>query len=698
MTTTTTPTPSQLLSWTRKHGWPHGPVAVDTETSGLHPDDGARVSTVSIAWETGPDTQPGKTAPCMTWKAEPVGGDRMPESSAFIASCAWPFDQGLDGKDLGVPAVQPSLFDDTDETTNLNSYQWRALMDWLTLVGSQAGLVFHNAPFDVRAIRAGCRRWPDAPGYDLTDYVSWDTQLMCALLWPTATDANGKPTSSLKPTSARLWGSSETDEQQVVKTYLQANRLPAGRWDLMPWNIVGKYAEQDARLTIRLYLRQAAGLNQGRDGQWLRNLDGTADWANTVTRLLNVCQTICRMERRGLPYDAQLSRQVASEIDARLRRTQQQLPFNPPTLANAKKWFFGDPAEGNLGLIPYGTTERGEPQLTEQDVDRLVKAGAAGAEPWRDYQKMSRARSMWYIGYADAVGPDGRLRTSYRQTGTVSGRFSVQRINLQAIPQNYRLSDHACLDGLPTPRAVIAAAARDIDGYQLWELDLAQAELRVAALYAGCQPMLDMITSGADLHGVTTQEIFQVGQDDPQWDLYRQVGKRANFSLIFGSGAATFQAMIAKQVGMYLSDADAAHIVRSWNALYPQFASAIEAHMRRVERRQLTGRGWIGTYGGERRWFRPYEDVHKAFNQRVQGALAILGQHWMVAADELLRADGVPTETSGLLLTIHDSLVVLLPTEQAATLAERIAELGTQTWATMFPGIAGGVDAKRWDK
>lgn len=690
-------TPTQLLAWTRKHGWPFGPVAVDTETSGLHPDDGARVSTVSIAWE-GKRASEHPPAPAHTSAWEGIS----PQRRALIASCAWPFDQGLDGKALGVAAVQPSLFDEQgeqgeqDEQANLDSKQWRALQQWLALVGENSGLVFHNAPFDVRVIRAGTRH---DTGIDLTDWVHWDTQLINALIWPTATDEKGGPTTSLKPTAARLWGAAETDEQAIVKAYLKANKLPAGRWDLMPWSVVGKYAEQDARLTIRLYLRQYEGLATGREGQWLDKGDGMGTgWRLAVDRRMAVCRTICRMERRGLPYDRQLSLQIADEITDRIAKATSALPFKPATLPAAKRWFFGPVEEGGLGLTPYSLTGQGEPSLTEQDVARLVKDGAAGAEVWRDVQKMSRAKSMWYEGYAQAVGQDGRLRTSFRQTGTVSGRFSVERVNLQAIPQDYRLSDHACLDGLATPRGVVSAGARKIEGWQQWELDLAQAELRVAALYAGCDPMLEMITTGADLHSVTSQEIFKAGPEHEMWELYRQVGKRANFSLIFGAGGSTFQAMIAKQVGLYLSDAESDSIVRSWNALYPQYGRAIDLHMRRVERRQLVGRGWIGTHGGERRWFRRYEDVHKAFNQRVQGALALLGQRWMVAVDQMLMDEGVGLEGDGLLLTIHDSLVLLLPQQDAQRLADQASQIGIDIWNQMFPGIAGGIDAKRWDK
>jgi hypothetical protein len=47
--------PSELLAVALSGRIEFGWVTVDTETSGLFVDDGARVSTVSVAWQTGKD-------------------------------------------------------------------------------------------------------------------------------------------------------------------------------------------------------------------------------------------------------------------------------------------------------------------------------------------------------------------------------------------------------------------------------------------------------------------------------------------------------------------------------------------------------------------------------------------------------------------------------------------------------------------
>jgi DNA polymerase-1 len=253
--------------------------------------------------------------------------------------------------------------------------------------------------------------------------------------------------------------------------------------------------------------------------------------------------------------------------------------------------------------------------------------------------------------------------------------------------------------GLMTPRQLIGLAASRLPGWGLWELDLAQAELRVAAMWAKCDRMISAIVEGRDLHAETATELFKVTPDHEAWGKYRQVGKRGNFTLCFGAGGKTFQGMVRKETGIALTDREAERIVRDWNDLYPEFSRAIERHMVRAERLR-----YVPLVNGRRRWFARWEETHKAFNQRVQGSLAELGKDWMLKSDAYLIEKGLDERgveegvgRAGLLLTIHDSQVLLLPEgAEGEAMAEQCAAFGREVWAEMFPEIPGGVDLKKW--
>lgn len=107
-------------------------VAVDVETSGLHPDDGAEITSLAIAWIE-PENSP--------WAGEVFG-------QAFNVQ-------------------QSDLFSDIGAQERITETQWNAILDWL----SSHRIVNHNIKFDLHMIANGvpCRGFP---GRDLSPFVA----------------------------------------------------------------------------------------------------------------------------------------------------------------------------------------------------------------------------------------------------------------------------------------------------------------------------------------------------------------------------------------------------------------------------------------------------------------------------------------------------------------------------------------------
>jgi DNA polymerase I-like protein with 3'-5' exonuclease and polymerase domains len=240
----------------------------------------------------------------------------------------------------------------------------------------------------------------------------------------------------------------------------------------------------------------------------------------------------------------------------------------------------------------------------------------------------------------------------------------------------------------PSPWDLIAPD----DGWELWTLDLAQAELRVAALYAKCQAMLDIIAANRDPHGETATSLWHITPDDPAWDVYRGVGKRANFSLIFGIGPDRFRDDTWSQTGVDLGQGATRKLHRDWHKLYPEFKAAINIYMRLAERD-----GYTHIRDGIRRYYSEIEvathDQHKAFSSKVQGNLGYFGRAWMVKVNEFVKQHVDPAH--GLLLQVHDAVYLELPQDAGQQLAGQCADIGRQLWERWFPGVPGDVDTKR---
>lgn len=618
------PRPSQVV----------GPVAVDCETSGLHKDDGARVSAVSVAFR--------------------VEGDPVPYSAAF------PFGQGPE-----------------DASLDLGRAEWRHLMRWLSSAGG--GLVGHNIRFDV--LQLANQSINGYPGVDLLDRVISDTWVVAAELWPE------QKSHALKKLAVKLWGGDADEEQRALAPHLGPKTNP--RFDLVPWEVMEPYARADAELTLALHEHLQ---------QWLKYNSMAGGF---IGQEMDILKCLARMEQAGLPYLPEVSRECGRQLDSQVKELEAKLPFKN-TPARAKKYFFesgemdlgapsGQPVQG-LGLPVVDRTPSGQPKLTASVVQRLVRDGAPHAAELQTVSRYRSACSKWYFPFADRAGADGRVRTSFRHVGgTKSGRFSASRINLQAVPKDYALH-------LPvkTPRQIVAEAVERLPGWQLWELDLEQAELRLAAMDAQCDSMLDVIREGRDPHGETASALFGVAPGDDQWDFYRSISKRANFSLIFGSGPATFQEMLANQAGVELPLEQVRRIVYDWRDLYPQFGWRIDECMAEVD-----AAGFVRMTTGRKRYYARGEDSHSAFNQRIQGSLAEYGKRWLIETDRNLRhlrQRGVDEGIGlgGLVLVVHDSQVLLLPDEVADESVRQVQADAKRLWDEMFPKVPGGTDASRW--
>lgn len=632
-------------------------VAVDTESSGLYPDDYARgsrfrcsMSVVSLAW--------------------------MDELTGAIQVRAFPFDQErYNDKQQG--GDRPMLWGagEYGVDPNLGRAELDQLLWWL---GRQK-LVGQKLKHDLHFLRAGTREWP---GVDLDHAVYWDTLLASRLLEP------GKP-AGLDAVGKRHFGRGKDDEELLRLIDRSKGRYGTRtnpRYDLVPWETMRRYAEWDAHLTLLVFHWQ-------REEMVLRQ-PGLIPYFEQEMTLLTI---LYRMERAGVEFD----RDAAARATAECRRQQELLAVDlefEPTPDAAAAWFFG-----KMKAPAHCKTEKkGRPSVRECCVRMLteyaVTAVADQAALYQRWSKLDSAVSKYYLGWRQQLGADGQLRTDLNQAGTISNRFSSQRVNLQAVPNEYRHADYIVPSvgdrrqhgtmvpeltktGVVLPRHLLFPEEQMVSrGLTVLEFDLEQAELRMATAYSGCKLMREMLESGADVHGETAVRLFGSRSKEN-----RQVAKRCNFAMIYDVSWRTFQADVERQIGLVLGDEEAQDAHAGWRRLYPEF-HAINDRASKL----AVARRWVLLWNGRRRYFTDYElqyKPYKAFNQVIQGGIAEIVKQWMVEVDDEYR--GV------LRLQVHDSIVCAIPTAQVESASEWIAARGAKI-ATEAAGIEMAVSAKPW--
>jgi DNA polymerase I-like protein with 3'-5' exonuclease and polymerase domains len=546
-----------------------------------------------------------------------------------------------------------------DGSINLPQEDLAPLLHWL----GQHPLIMHHAKFDCHIAAAGHRLDPST-GVDLSRSVFWDTQHVNGLLWPL-------DSSSLKPTAKRLWGETEGDAQDAITH--ERKRQGKGltwRYDLLTWKTLEPYAAMDANQTLRLWEFQQEVVEEG------------ATWKHFEdVRLLELrmFRTLFDMERRGIGFDKDAAYEEYRRLQAKIDEAKAALPFRP-TVPGAQKHF----------AVPSVAKDVMRDLAKSPD-----KAVAADAQQWITYQGFLSAASKWYRGWPAATGQDGRLRCNYRQMriesdrpggktgGAISGRLSVERVQLQAIPHAHQI---------PPGIRPIRKFFRSKPGHDNWSLDISQAEVRVATSLAKCFGMLEVLLKGTDVHGETATKVFSVEPGDPTWEQLRAVAKRLTFGILYGAGIDTLRAQILLFTGVEYSRADTKALKQRYDDEFPEFTLASLQAQRRADV-GLGGPGYLTfKVTGRRRVFGYGERTHKAWNAVIQGTVAELMKLWMVEVNEQW--------PEWLLLQTHDDLVLEVPHGQEDEL-DKIKTLGINTFRDRLVAIGGldvpfKIDQKRW--
>lgn len=291
---------------------------------------------------------------------------------------------------------------------------------------------------------------------------------------------------------------------------------------------------------------------------------------------------------------------------------------------------------------------------------------------WRELTKLKST-------YADAlprmIGPDGRIHTTYNQSGAATGRLSSNDPNLQNIPIRTEL-------GRKIRRAFVAAP-----GFELASFDYSQIELRLLAHMCGDEALTDAFDRGVDVHTVTASRMFKTSEADVTRE-QRRFAKVLNFAVLYGVS----EFGLANQLGGAFSLAEARVMILDYFERFPKVKAFTDSI---IEQTRATG--FTKTLLGRRRYF---PDIHNqnrtvrmgneraAVNAPIQGSAADMIKLAMIDVRKRLGASA-----TRMLLQVHDELVFELASGERS-LVEPIREAMEQSMPLKVPVE---VDAKIGD-
>jgi DNA polymerase-1 len=346
------------------------------------------------------------------------------------------------------------------------------------------------------------------------------------------------------------------------------------------------------------------------------------------------------MERLGIRTDRdqlrEFSKTLGEEID-RLQKSIWQLAGHEFTIGSPQQ--LGRVLFEEMSLPGAQKTKTGYATGVEILADLAAEHEiVAQVLNWRE---LSKLKSTYADNLANLIKEDGRIHTTYNQTGAATGRLSSNDPNLQNIPIRTEL-------GRGIRRAFQAA-----EGYSLASLDYSQIELRVLAHMCAEPALVRAFSEGEDVHTVTAQEMFHTEQVTKE---QRRYAKMLNYAILYG----VTEYGLAQQLGAGFSISEAKELIRQYNERFPSVKEFTQSIV--VEARS---KGYTTTLLGRRRHF---PDIHasrinerryaerQAMNAPIQGTAADMMKLAMLKARDALV--GSPTR---MLLNVHDELVFEVP-------------------------------------
>ncbi len=392
---------------------------------------------------------------------------------------------------------------------------------------------------------------------------------------------------------------------------------------------------------------------------------------------LPLCGVLYRMEREGIAVDQPQLSQFATMLKQQIEDCERLIyeyaegAFN----INSPKQL-GELLFEKLCLPPVKKTKTG--YSTNADVLEKLRGKHPIIPAIMDYRMLTKLKSTYADGLMKVIGTDGRIRTTFQNMVTATGRLSSTEPNLQNIPVRTDLGAEIRKMFVPRP------------GYVLVDADYSQIELRVLAHIANDSTMLNAFASGMDIHTVTASQVFGVPVENVT-PLQRRRAKAVNFGIVYGISEFS----LADDIGVSRYEAKA--YIDGYLSTY----HGVRDYMKFVVE-DAREKGYTQTMYGRRRYIPELKSSNYnirqgaeriALNTPIQGSAADIIRLAMIRVDKALQEKYPQAK---LLLQVHDELVVECPEEIADAVARLISREMEQVAKLNVPLLAEAKWGKNW--
>jgi DNA polymerase-1 len=389
------------------------------------------------------------------------------------------------------------------------------------------------------------------------------------------------------------------------------------------------------------------------DAQGLRHLNDDVE--------VPLVRVLAKMEEVGVGVDVEELTRLRDDLTAECDRLRSEIheaageEFNVNSTKQLRVILFE-----KLGLAPGRKTKTG--YSTNAATLEKLRGEHVIVELLLSYREVEKLRSTYGEGLLAEVGEGNRIRATFNQTVTKTGRLSSDAPNLHNIPVRSEM-------GRAFRRAFVPAA-----GTTFLVADYNQIELRCIAHLSSDPGLIAAFEAGDDVHTAVASSTWGVPPDEVTVEL-RNRAKMVAYGLAYGMEAYG----LARRLDV--PNDEAVDILDSYFRAFPAVRSYMDATVDEARRK-----GYTETLFGRRRRIpeltSPNFNVRQAgerqaMNAGIQGLAADIFKVALVRIDSLLEEQCL---ASRLILQVHDEVILEVPESELV----EVTDLVTETMAGAF--------------
>jgi len=533
-------------------------------------------------------------------------------------------------------------------------------------------IVFHNLKFDYKMIKYHL-------GIDFNRARVHDTMVMHYVL--DENDSHGLKQLALKYTN---YGDYDAELDEFKSRYCAQHNVDKDNftYDLIPYDIISKYAAIDTAVTLELYQKFKPILDKNPKLSWVY-----------TNLLIRGTLFLMDMEEVGIPMDIRRLEAAGKYLDKWIGEAKEEVYhfeavknfekdsgkiFNPNSVLQLRTVLFD-----YLGLTPTGKlTKTGATSTDAEVLQELSEIHELPATILK-VRQLGKIQSSYISKILPELDRDGRIRTNFNIIFTTSGRLSSSgKFNAQQIPRDN-----------PIIKGCIVAAP----GYKIVSQDLTTAEMYYAAVLSGDKNLQKVFSSGGDFHSTIAKMVFDLpcAVEDVKklYGSMRQSAKAISFGILYGSGAKKVSESVTKATKEHYPISQAKEDIDAYFTRFSRLKKWLNDRKTFIETNGYT----YSFFGRKRRLENVFSadkgiashEVRSGINAEVQSLASdmnLLGA--MDTADEIKRL-GLDAQ---IFMLVHDSIVAIVKDEDVPKYCEVLKHYTQLDRGCSIPGSPIGVD------